>query len=66
MVAIPATLGVTDVDAFPPSSVIAEQLEIPPHDDNAALFVPVHPTVAPHTGVTPSAATTRTLTGLVA
>jgi hypothetical protein len=66
MVATPAAVGVTHVEAFPPSSVVAEQLETPPQADNVAAFVLLHPIVAPHTGVIPSEVTTRTLTGFIA
>src|ERR1700690_1527552 len=64
MVATPGTSGVTQVEAIPLSSVMAEQLVNPPQAENAALLVLVHPRVAPPTGVTPSAATGRTAPGL--
>src|ERR1700688_4412786 len=66
MVAFPVAPGVTQVDATPLSSLIAEQLEAPLQIESAAPFVVDHPTVAPFTGVMPSAATTRTLIGLAA
>src|ERR1700728_1076195 len=66
MDATPEAPGVTHVEAMPLSSLVTEQLETPPQIESVAPFVVVHPTVAPATGVTPSEATTRTLTGFVA
>src|SRR6202162_1128725 len=66
MAAFPVAVGVTDVDGIPLSSLIAEHLEAPPQIESVAPLVVVHPTVAPSTGVMPSEANTRTVTGLVA
>ena len=66
MAAVPVAAGVTQVEAIPLSSLIAEQVEAPPQIESVAPLVVVHPTVAPSTGVTPSEASTRTVTGLVA
>src|SRR5438270_134839 len=57
---------VTCVNAMPDSSLSAEQLVAPPHAERLAPLVVDHATVAPFTGVVPSAATTRTRTGLAA
>src|ERR1700678_4340107 len=66
MDATPVAPGVTHVEAIPLSSLVTEQVEVPPQTESVALFVVVHPTVAPATGVIPSEATTCTLTGFVA
>src|ERR1700691_3239949 len=66
MTAFPVAAGVTQVEAIPLSSLIAEQVETPAQAESVAPFVAVHPTVAPFTEVTPSEATTRTVTGLTA
>src|ERR1039458_10417632 len=66
MAAFPVAAGVTQVEAIPLSSLIAEQVEAPPQVESVAPLVVVHPTVAPSTGVMPSEATTRTVTGLTA
>ena len=64
--AFPGAAGVTNVEATPLSSLIAEQVVPPAQADRVAPFVVVHPTVAPFTGVMPSEVTTRTVTGLTA
>src|ERR1700688_500074 len=66
MTALPIALGVTQVDAIPLSSLIAEQVVAPPQIVSVAPLVVDHPTVAPFTGVIPSEASTRTITGFVA
>src|SRR5882762_9063958 len=66
MVATPVAPGVTQVTAAPPSSLVVLHDKAPPQAERVALLVVLHPMVAPLTGVTPSDATTRTRTGLVA
>src|SRR6202035_3724979 len=66
MAAFPTAAGVTQVEAIPLSSLIAEQAEAPPQAERLAPLVVVHPTGAPSTGVNPSEASSRTVTGLVA
>src|SRR5882762_3331083 len=66
MVATPVAPGVTQVEAEPPSSVTVLHDDAPPQAARVALLLVLQPMVAPLTGVTPSAATTCTLTGLVA
>src|SRR4029077_20833246 len=66
MIAFPVAAGVTQVEAIPLSSLITEHVEAPPQVESVAPLVVVHPMVAPFTGVVPSAASTRTITGLVA
>src|SRR5579862_5306866 len=63
MVAFPVALGVTQVDANPVSSLVTEQLGAP-HAERVAPLVVDQTTVAPLTGVTPSEASTCTITGL--
>ena len=63
MPATPAAVGVIAVDASPLSSVIVEQEVAPLQIESAAPLVLFQPTVAPATGVTPSAATTCTTIG---
>src|SRR5260370_8679993 len=65
MVATPVAPGVTQVEAAPPSSLVVLHDEVPPQAESVALLVVLQLTVAPLTGVIPSAATTRTRTGLV-
>ena len=66
MFAAPAAAGVTQVAAFPPWSVATEHVVAPPHAESCVPLVADHPIVAPLTAVTPSAASTRTLTGFAA
>src|SRR5712671_5440211 len=66
MLLVPVAMGVTLVEATPASSLNAEQFEAPPQTERIAPLVVDHPTVAPLTGVTPSADTTRTRIGLAA
>src|SRR4029077_3182883 len=64
IVTTPLAVGVAHVDAFPPSSVVTEHMAAPPQAESCTVPGALHPTVAPHTGVTPSEATTRTLIGI--
>src|ERR1700739_1515865 len=45
---------------------MTEHAEVPLHAESCTPFVPLQPTVAPPTGVTPSLANTRTQTGFAA
>ena len=65
MLLVPMAVGVTWVDAKPASSLNAEQFEAPPQTERLAPLAVVQ-TVAPLTGVVPSAATTRMRIGLAA
>src|SRR3984885_15775077 len=64
MVATPAASGTTKVEALPTSSLVTEHANEPPQAESAALLVLLQAMVAPATGVTPSEATTCTVTGL--
>src|SRR5271167_1745668 len=66
MVEAPGRAGISQVSASPLWSVRIEQPETPPQAESCTLLVALQAMVAPLTGVTPSAASTRTLTGLVA
>jgi hypothetical protein len=62
----PVAVGVTQLEDSPASSLNPEQDEAPLHAENCRPLVVVHAIVAPLTGVTPSAATTRTRMALAA
>src|SRR3954469_10114416 len=66
IIATPAAAGVSHVATFPFWSVMTEHAAAPPQAESCTPFVPLQPTVAPETGVTPSSATTRTLMGFAA
>src|SRR5208337_4094227 len=66
IVVCPVTVGVTQLEDSPASSLSTEQEEAPPHVENCKPFVALQAIVAPLTGVTPSAATARTRMGLAA
>src|SRR5580765_2612677 len=66
MVATPAVAGVSQVAAFPFRSLVTEPKEAPLHAENCNPLLALHLIVAPLTGVTPSAARTRTLAGFAA
>jgi hypothetical protein len=63
MVDVPTAEGVSQVAARPLWSVVTVQEDAPLQTEKSGALLAVHPMVAPLTGVTPSAASTCTLTG---
>ena len=66
MVATPVAAGVSQVTASPVASLVTVQDEAPPQAESCTPLLALQPMDAPPTGVTPSAASTRTCMGLVA
>src|SRR5579864_67750 len=63
MTALPVAPGVSHVIAMPFWSVTLAHDDAPPQTESCTEFAPLHPTVAPATGMIPLAATTRTSIG---
>src|SRR5260370_34251263 len=62
----PVTVGVTQLEDSPASSLSTEHEEAPLHAQNCKQLVSLHAIVAPLTGVIPSAAKARTGLGVAA